>query len=86
MVHCKEGTDSEINYDEIKALIPQLKKAGVFPHFNINLVQMDEAFSPEIVEKASRKFKIHKNRMFIGAIHHFHKFDYSELGGVRIIF
>lgn len=86
LVHCKEGTDSEINYDEIKALVPQLKKAGVFPHFNINLVQMEEAFTPELVEKAAKKFKIHKNRMFIGAIHHFHEFDYSELGGVRIIF
>lgn len=87
MIHCRsgEGTKGKI-FEEIKHLVPDLQKAGVFPHFNIKLEYIDEQFSPELVEKVANSHKVHKNRMFIGAIHDFHKFDYSELGGVRIIF
>lgn len=88
LIHCNNGdTDREkVTFKEFETLVPQLKEAGVFPHFHINLIYLNESFSPELVEKVSHKYRIHKNRMFIGSIHDFHKFDYSELGGVRIIF
>ncbi len=90
LIHCKNGegekSDESTSFEEFKTIVPELKKAGVYPHFTINVVYHNEPFSPAVVEKMANKYKIHKNRMFIGSIHDFHKFDYSELGGVRIIF
>jgi hypothetical protein len=67
------------------ALLPSLKKAGVFPHLNINLKYVNQHFGPAAIDEVANDLKINKNRILIGSIHHTHEFDYHELGGVRII-
>jgi amino acid transporter len=73
-------------YYQLKELLPKLQQAGAFAHFDIKLDYIDEDFGPEMIDKAAKKYKVRKNRMMIGSIHHTHPFDYSDLGGVRIIF
>lgn len=82
LVHCADRK----GFEEIKSMLPIIKEAGVHPHFNIETVFEAEEFGPEVIDKVSKKFGVRKNRILIGSIHHFHKFDYDELGGVRIIF
>ncbi len=82
LVHCEDKK----SFEEIKEILPCLKKAGVHSHFNIQPVFEPEEFGPEVIEKVSKKYDVRKNRIMIGSIHDFHKFDYDELGGVRIIF
>lgn len=91
LVHCnnkeEERPDRNINkFAELQAMLPVLKRAGVYPEFTIDPVFMDEPFGPRVIEKAAKKFKVRKNRILIGSIHHEHPFDYDDLGGVRIIF
>jgi hypothetical protein len=90
LVHCQCdevcGDNREEHLAELQNSIGQLKKAGVFPHFNINLKVLDKKFGPELIQELSHSMKLHKNRMFIGSIHHHHPYEYAELGGVRIIF
>lgn len=82
LVHC----GNKKTFKEIEELLPKLTEAGVFPHFNITLVYKNAEFGPALIDKVSEEFDVRKNRIMIGSIHHFHKFDYEELGGVRIIF
>ena len=87
LLHCKDNTD-EINkeaWKDLKTLVPIIPKAGVFPHLHLDLEEIDGKFGPDLVTQASEKYCVPKNKIFIGAIHHFHQFDYDELGGVRII-
>jgi amino acid transporter len=88
LVHCRnwDMKSDKDRYNELKAAIPPLQKAGVFPHLNITTEYEDEPFGPQAIENVAKRLKIHKNRIMIGSIHHFHDFDYDELGGVRIIF
>lgn len=88
LVVCRsnEHKQRDYTYRQIQQLLPNLQRAGVFAHFNITLDYIDQEFGPEIIEYVSKKYKIRKNRMMIGSIHHTHPFDYSDLGGVRIIF
>lgn len=90
LVHCKCdavcGNDREEHLAELHNSIGQLKKAGVFPHLKIDLMVIDQPFGSEVIQDLSMKMKLHKNRMFIGSIHHHHPYEYAELGGVRIIF
>jgi amino acid transporter len=88
LVHCRNWdfkTDRD-RYNEIKEVMPHIRKAGVFPHLRIKLLYENEPFGPEAIVNVSKKLKVRKNRIMIGSIHHFHKFDYSDFGGVRIIF
>lgn len=87
ILHCKNESDpinSQV-WTELKTLVPLLPKAGVFHHLHTELEQIDGEFGPEIINQASEKYGIAKNRIFIGTIHHNHKFLYEDLGGVRII-
>ncbi len=88
LVHCdgtgKPGYDND--YYEIKRVLPYLKESGVFPHFNIKLVYKKKPFSPEVIDEVSKELNVRKNRILVGSIKHKHEFDYSDLGGVRIIF
>jgi amino acid transporter len=87
VVHCQDK-DDEINHEtwnQLQILVPLLPEAGVFPHLKLQLEQLPGKFGPGIIDKASETFKVTKNRIFIGSIHHYHPFDYDELGGVRII-
>lgn len=74
------------NYEEVKAVLPTLAQAGVFPHLNVTVEYRDEEFGPEVIHKVEKDHKIRRNRIMIGSIHNHHPYDYSELGGVRIIF
>jgi len=87
-VHCQnwDNKDDKKRYDEIMETLPYLEKAGVFPHFKIEHFYIDTPFGPEAIDEVSKKLKVRKNRIMIGSIHHFHEFDYADLGGVRIIF
>lgn len=87
ILHCKNENDpinSEV-WKDLKTLIPLLPKAGVFHHLHTELEQIEGEFGPEVINQASEKYNIPKNRIFIGTIHHNHKFLYEDLGGVRII-
>jgi len=87
ILHCKdpEDTHNDEVWTELQHIVPLLPKAGVFNHLTLELQQIEASFGPQAVEKASKKYNIPKNRIFIGTIHHHHKFDYEDLGGVRII-
>jgi len=84
LIHCKE--ERKENTGEIlKGLIQSLNTAGAFKTFNIKVKYIDEVFGPEVINNFALTHHIMHNRIFIGSIHDFHKFDYDELGGVRII-
>lgn len=83
-VACKNAIHTD-TYQELNHLLPDIQKAGFFKHLKVDVVYYPKEFGPKAVDDISRKLKIHKNRIFIGAIHHEHKFDYDDLGGVRII-
>lgn len=88
LVHCAnhDNADDRERFQQIKEVLPYLKKAGVYPYFNIECVYKPIPFGPKAVQEVSKEYKVRPNRMMIGSIHHFHEFDYDELGGVRIIF
>ncbi|HVZ12165.1 MAG TPA: APC family permease [Patescibacteria group bacterium] len=88
LVHCAnhDNKDDRDRFKEIKNAIPHLQAAGAFPHFKIDCVYKDFRFGPQAVKAIAKEYKSHTNRILIGSIHHFHEFDYEELGGVRIIF
>ncbi len=83
LIHCKNGDDGE--KEKIKRIIPALREAGAFSHFNIELEYLPKNFSPETIDEYAKKNNIEKSRIFIGSIHESHDFDYADLGGVRII-
>lgn len=85
IVHCKESA-SEEEKKEFEEIIPVLKKAGVFAHMNLKYEYLNKSFCPELVSNYVDKHKISRNKVFIGSIHHHNDFDYSDFGGVRIIF
>lgn len=74
------------NYNDVKDAMPILEKAGIFPDLNVTLDYIDEEFGPDTINKAEKMYRIRRNRILIGSIHSHHPYDYSELGGVRIIF
>lgn len=87
LIHCADSERKHAqSYKEIEEALPILKKTGVFPHLNLELVYRTEEFGPELINKISKEFKVRRNRMLIGSIHHEHPYDYDQLGGVRIIF
>jgi len=87
-IHCKnwDNKNDRERYNEINDKIPVLQEAGVFPKFNIKHHYLNTTFGPEAIAEVAREFKVRKNRIMIGSIHKFHDFEYSDLGGVRIIF
>lgn len=74
------------NYLDVKEVLPNLEKAGVFPHLNVKLMYRDEEFGPEVIDKVVKEQRIRRNRILIGSIHAHHPYNYQDLGGVRIIF
>lgn len=87
LVHCKDKTDEENaeTWNELQTIVPVLKNAGVYSHINLELIQIDMSFGPEAIKHIVDKYQVLTNHVFIGSIHHYHSFDYDELGGVRII-
>jgi amino acid transporter len=87
LIHCADPDHPhDQSFEEIKDALPVLRQAGFYPHFNIQLSYKDEPFGPNLINEIAREFKVRKNRILIGSIHHEHPYDYDELGGVRIIF
>ncbi len=88
LVHCAnhDRKDDHERFNEIKEALPYLQKTGAFPYFKIECDYLDMPFGPEAIIEVANKYKVRPNRIMIGSIHHFHPFDYDELGGVRIVF
>ncbi len=87
IVHCNDTTDPDDNKhsEDIKAFIPLLQKSGVYPHLNIDYIEKEGEFNPEMVHAVSESHNISKNRIFVGSLHDYFTYEYKDLGGVRII-
>lgn len=88
LICCRSNDETDVkkNYHAIVESLPYLHKSGVFPHLDIHHHFKDQPFGPDVIDEVSKEFKVRKNRILIGSIHHSHHYDYSDLGGVRIIF
>ena len=56
-----------------------------YPDINIEFVETEGKFGPELIEELSKKWQIPKNFMFIGSPGDKFPYRVSELGGVRLI-
>ncbi len=88
LIHCNNGDKQqyEKSLNELKEVLFGLHKAGAFTDFHITVMYKNKPFGPDLITEVSEELKIRKNRILIGSIHQEHPFDYSQLGGVRIIF
>jgi hypothetical protein len=87
LVVCRdEEGEPDKTYKELQDTLPYLKRAGIYPKLNLQLVYQDEPFSPAVVDELSDELKVRKNRILIGSIHNHHPYSYDDFGGVRIIF
>lgn len=88
LVHCKPlpGDSRDASITEIEETLMHLRKANVYPHFNIRVISKDKVFGPDVVNEVANEFKVNKSKVFIGSVHEHHPFEYSDFGGARIIF
>jgi len=56
-----------------------------YPDIDIEYVEVEGEFGPELIEKLSKKWKIPTNFMFIGSPGDHFPYRLEELGGVRLI-
>jgi hypothetical protein len=56
-----------------------------YPDINIEYVEVEGTFGPELIEKLSTQWKIPTNFMFIGSPGDHFPYRLEELGGVRLI-
>ncbi len=56
-----------------------------FPEIDLELVKKEGTFSPALIDRLSKEWKIPKNLMFIGSHGDSFKYDQASLGGVRLI-
>ncbi len=80
-----QDKDETKNSKAIDEALPHLIKAGVYNHLDISHETVSEDFGELAIAHAAKTYHVPINRMLIGSIHHHHNFDYSDLGGVRII-
>ena len=87
LIHCRDenGEKHHENFAAIRDAIPHIKAAGFYPHLSFELIEKDMPFGPTVINRVAHEMKMPRNRILIGSIHNSHSFDYSELGGVRII-
>lgn len=87
VVFCSEGADqAQQMYDKFKGFLEVFKEAKVFANLSIDLVlEKEEGFGPQVVKNYANRYRMNRNNIFIGQIHHTHDFTFEELGGVRII-
>ncbi|MCA9669137.1 MAG: APC family permease [Myxococcales bacterium] len=57
----------------------------VYPQLRIDFVAVKGSFSPEMIEKISKRFNVPKNYMFIGTPGDRFPHNIADLGGVRVI-
>ena len=77
-------------YEKESDIPPQLARDlafldEVYPEIEIEFVTVRGTFSPELIERLSRDWRIPKNYMFIGSPSGRFPYRVSELGGVRLI-
>jgi hypothetical protein len=56
-----------------------------YPHIDIEFLEIEGKFGPDIIDELSEKWDIPKNFMFIGSPSDKFSYHVSELGGVRLI-
>jgi len=67
-------------------LAPELEFLDqAYPEIDIDFVQLEGQFGPDLIQKLSDDWKIPKNLMFIGSPGGRLPYDLGELGGVRLI-
>ncbi|TSD67274.1 APC family permease [Inquilinus sp. KBS0705] len=71
------------NNESLKKDIEVLDRA--YPDIDIEFVEIEGKFGPDIIDELSQKWEIPKNFMFIGAPSDKFPYHVSELGGVRLI-
>ncbi|TBO39787.1 APC family permease [Pedobacter kyonggii] len=75
--------NSDSDNENLKSDIRVLDRA--YPEIDIDFVEMEGEFGPELIERLSQEWGIPKNFMFIGAPGDKFPYHVSELGGVRLI-
>jgi len=69
-----------------ESLIMDLKVLDrAYPDIDIEFIELEGVFGPEIIDELSEKWKIPKNFMFIGSPGDRFSYRVAELGGVRLI-
>jgi len=75
--------NSDSDNENLKSDIRVLDRA--YPEIDIDFVEIEGEFGPELIERLSQEWGIPKNFMFIGAPGNKFPYHVSELGGVRLI-
>ena len=75
--------NSQSNNDHLKKDIEVLDRA--YPDIDIDFIEINGQFGPEMIDRLSQEWDIPKNFMFIGAPGNKFPYHVSELGGVRLI-
>lgn len=75
--------NSQSNNDHLKKDIEVLDRA--YPDIDIDFIEIEGQFGPEMIDRLSKEWEIPKNFMFIGAPGNKFPYHVSELGGVRLI-
>lgn len=75
--------NAESNNDTLKKDIEVLDRA--YPNIDIEFVEIEGTFGPQIIDQLSRQWNIPKNFMLIGSPGNKFPYHVSELGGVRLI-
>lgn len=71
------------NNEPLKIDLKVLDRA--YPEIDIEFIELEGIFGPEIIDELSKKWNIPKNFMFIGSPGDKFSYRVSELGGVRLI-
>jgi amino acid transporter len=74
-----EGANNEPLIVDLKVL------DRAYPEIDIEFIELEGEFGPEIIDELSKKWNIPKNFMFIGSPGDRFSYRISELGGVRLI-
>jgi hypothetical protein len=69
--------------DSLKVDVEVLDRA--YPEIDIEFIEMEGDFGPELIDELSKKWNIPKNFMFIGSPGDRFSYRVSDLGGVRLI-
>lgn len=75
----REGENNDLLIIDVKVL------DRAYPEIDIEFIELEGTFGPEIIDELSKKWNIPKNFMFIGSPGNRFSYRVSELGGVRLI-
>jgi amino acid transporter len=74
-----EGVNNDLLIIDLKVL------DRAYPEIDIEFIELEGVFGPQIIDELSTKWNIPKNFMFIGSPGNRFSYRVSELGGVRLI-